>query len=466
MVLVSARGAPIIAWGAPISERGPRSKRRTALAPYLRVRQRLRLARTPNLATIFAVALLTPASNLAAAAPRLLLDIPTPPEVPAWLGSCAVWCLLLALGLVLYTYAGYPLLCLLLARLRPRPLAKDALWPPAQLPTLTVVIAAYREAGTITDKLATLAAQDYPAERVSVVLCCDGSDDGTPEVAEAAGRRLMPGRLQVLRLLRGGKPAALNAGVAVASGEILVMTDARQRMNPGALQALAHALSDPQVGIVSGELVLGGDAGAGAYWRYEAWIRRNEGRSGSVIGVSGALYAMPRRLWRPLPPETILDDLLTPLWVRQRGLRVAFEPGAQAFDQAAAHGREFLRKARTLSGNYQLLLLAPELLLPWRNPSWLGFVSHKLLRLLVPFALVGLLLATLLALGAGAEPAGPLWAFLLAQLGGYGLALLHLWPPARRSALVRLASTFVVLNAAAVVGLWRVLRTGRNQRWT
>lgn len=379
----------------------------------------------------------------------------------AWL------CLALSLGLVIYTYAGYPLLCHLLARLRPRPLSVDPRWPPAdgELPTVTVVIAAWREAGTIERKLATLAAQDYPADRVTVVLCCDGSDDGTAEVAEAAGRRLVPGRLQVLRLPRGGKPAALNAGVAAATGEILVMTDARQEMSRGALRALVRDLSDPQVGIVGGELVLAGEAGAGAYWRYEAWIRRNEGRGGSVIGVSGALYAMPRRLWRPLPPETILDDLLTPLWVRQRGLRVAFEPEAQAYDQAAAHGREFQRKARTLSGNYQLLLLAPDLLLPWRNPSWLGFVSHKLLRLWVPFALLALLGATALLCARGAQPAGPLWAFLLAQAGGYGLAALHLWPPARRSALVRLASTFVVLNAAAVVGLWRVLRTGRRQRW-
>ena len=202
----------------------------------------------------------------------------------------------------------------------------------------------------------------------------------------------------------------------------------------------------------------------GAYWRYEAWLRRNEGIAGSVIGVSGALYALPRRLWQPLPEETILDDLLTPLWVRRRGLRVAFEPRARAYDRAVAHGREFQRKARTLAGNYQLLLLAPELLWPWSNPSWVGFFSHKLLRLVVPFALVVLLGATagLYLSGGGLALGG----FLLAQAGGYGLAVLHLWPPARRSALVRLASTFVVLNAAAVAGLWRVLRHGRQQRWT
>lgn len=375
-----------------------------------------------------------------------------------------LWVLFWCAGLlIVYTYAGYPLLCAVRARLWPRPLTPRL--DDQNPPMVAVVLAAWREATTIAAKLGTLREQDYPPERLRVVIACDGSDDGTPEAAEAAGAQLMPGRVTVLRLPRGGKPAALNAGVAAAGDvDVLVMTDARQAMSPDAVRALVADLGDPEVGIVGGELVLAGPEGAGAYWRYEAWLRRNEGIAGSVIGVSGALYALPRRLWQPLPEETILDDLLTPLRVRRRGLRVAFEPRARAYDRAVAHGREFQRKARTLAGNYQLLLLAPELLWPWSNPSWGGFFSHKLLRLLVPFALLVLLGATagLYRNGGGLALGG----FLLAQVGGYGLAVLHLWPPARRSALVWLASTFVVLNAAAVAGLWRVLRHGRQQRWT
>lgn len=374
-----------------------------------------------------------------------------------------LWILILSVSFVIYTYLGYPLLCLLLSRLRPRPLRPD---PAAPLRSVTVVIAAYREARTIEKKLGTLAAQDYPAELLDVVLACDGSDDGTAEAAQRAGARLLPGRLRVIELPRGGKPAALNAGVAAARGEVLVLTDARQELNAGALRALLLDLTDPAVGAVSGELVLGGAAGAGAYWRYEAWIRRNEGRSGSVIGVSGALYAMPRALWQDLPAETILDDLLVPMRVRGRGLRVAFEPAAQAFDTAAENAREFARKARTLAGNFQLLGLMPELLSPRANPSFFGFVSHKLCRLLVPYALL-LILGSNAALVFGRERPGPaLLALFVLQLGGYGLALLALVPGTQRLALVRLASTFVVLNAAAVAGLLRVLQHGRRQPWT
>jgi cellulose synthase/poly-beta-1,6-N-acetylglucosamine synthase-like glycosyltransferase len=330
-----------------------------------------------------------------------------------------------------------------------------------------VVIAAFREARTIAAKLRSLAGQSYPRELMDVVVVCDGSDDGTPDLAREAGAEHLPGRVQVIEIPRRGKPSALNRGAALARGDVLVFADARQELNREAIASLLGALSAPDVGVVSGELVLSGAAGAGAYWRYEAWIRRNESRAGSVIGVSGALYAMPRRLFRSLPEETILDDVLVPMRVRMEHptKRVVFERGAQAFDAAQEHGREFARKARTLAGNFQLLLLEPRLLLPWRNPSFLAFVSHKLFRLAVPYAL-GLVLVVSL-LGAWRSFPDPVWTTLvLAQLGGYGLALLHLLPPLRSLAPVKLCSTFVVLNAAAVMGLWRVLRHGRRQPWT
>jgi cellulose synthase/poly-beta-1,6-N-acetylglucosamine synthase-like glycosyltransferase len=329
---------------------------------------------------------------------------------------------------------------------------------------VTVVIAAYREAGTIESKLRTLAGQTYPAGLLDVVLVCDGSDDGTAEVARRAGERLVPGRLRVIEVERGGKPAALNAGAAAARGEVLVLTDARQQMNPEAIEALCRDLYDPEVGAVSGELVLSGGAGAGAYWRYEAWIRRNEGRAGSVIGVSGALYAIRRELFTPLPPETLLDDLLVPMRVRQKGLRVGFQPEARAYDTAAEDAREFSRKARTLAGNFQLLLLMPELLLPGKNPSWFGFVSHKLCRLLVPYALLLVLVSDLFLClsGGGALP----WLLLWGQAGAYGLSAVAGSSVGQRLGLLRLSRTFVVLNAAAVVGLYRVLRHGKQQRWT
>jgi cellulose synthase/poly-beta-1,6-N-acetylglucosamine synthase-like glycosyltransferase len=326
-------------------------------------------------------------------------------------------------------------------------------------PRVTVLIAAFREAATIAKKLESLAGQTYPAELLDVVVACDGSDDGTPDVARAAIARSLPGRAQVLALpQRAGKPSALNAAAAASSGEVLVLTDARQPLSPEAVEALVQDLGDPTMGAVGGELVLGGDAPAGAYWKYEALIRKWEAASGSTVGVSGALYAIRRSLWQPMPAETILDDVLQPMRVRLAGRRVGFEPRAKAFDTAAESKREFQRKVRTLSGNFQLLLIEPRLISPLANPSWFDFVSHKLCRLLVPYAL-------LVALAAAWMLPAP-WSWLIggAQLAGYALALLAL--AGVKLPLGGLAETFVVLNAAAVAGLGRFLRHGRTLPWT
>jgi cellulose synthase/poly-beta-1,6-N-acetylglucosamine synthase-like glycosyltransferase len=366
----------------------------------------------------------------------------------------AFWVLAGCLAFVGFTYAGYPAICLVRARLRARPIARDA----AYRPRVSILIAAFREAKTLSRKLESLAQQSYPAELIEVIVACDGSDDGTPEVAREAGEKFLPGRCKVLALpVRRGKPPALNAASQEAGGEVLVLTDARQPLSLDAVAALVEDLGDPQLGAVGGELVLGGDAPAGAYWKYEALIRKWEGTSGSTVGVSGALYAIRRALWRPMPDETILDDVLQPMRVRLAGKRVAFEPRAKAFDTAAESKREFQRKVRTLSGNFQLLLLEPALLSPLANPSCFDFVAHKLCRLFVPYALVAALPAALLlptpyavVLGGG-----QLFGYSLALFRAFGLAL----------PLSGLAETFVVLNAAAVVGLLRFLRHGRKLPW-
>ncbi|HEY2748342.1 MAG TPA: glycosyltransferase [Polyangia bacterium] len=358
-----------------------------------------------------------------------------------------------SLAFILYTYGGYPIVCWLRARLSPRPIARQPIRP-----RVSVLIAAWREAGTIARKLESLAQQTYPRELVDVVVACDGSDDGTPEAARAAGAAHLPGRLTVLALPeRRGKPPALNAAAAHASGEVLVLTDARQPLSDNAIEALVDDLGDPDVGVAGGELVLGGDAPAGAYWKYEALIRKWEGRAGSTVGVSGALYAIRRALWQPMPDETILDDVLQPMRARLANKRVVFEPAARAFDTAAESKREFQRKVRTLSGNFQLLVLLPGLLSPLDNPSWFDFVSHKLCRLFVPYALVTAFAASFflphpLAVG-----------LVAAQAAGYGLAIAR--AVGIRLPLSGLAETFVVLNAAAVVGLWRFVRYGRKLPW-
>jgi cellulose synthase/poly-beta-1,6-N-acetylglucosamine synthase-like glycosyltransferase len=364
----------------------------------------------------------------------------------------------ISIALILYAYAGYPLLCWIRARLRARPVRRAPFRP-----RVSVLIAAWREAGSIGRKLRSLAAQGYPAELVEVIVVCDGSDDGTPRLALVACPELALSRGERLRVIalpvHGGKAQALNHAAALARGEVLVLTDARQPLAPDALERLVDNLADPEVGVVGGLLELVDETQAGLYWRYEATLRRWEAAAGSTVGVSGALYAMRRELFHPLPSDTVLDDVLVPMRARLAGWRVALEPAARAFDHGAPLGREFARKVRTLSGNLQLLLLEPRLLSPWANPSWFAFVSHKLVRLLVPYAMIAALVSSLtMHTLAGALLFG-------AQLSAYGMALLAWLGHGRGSRLARLCETVVVLNAAAVVGLLRFARHGRRLEW-
>jgi cellulose synthase/poly-beta-1,6-N-acetylglucosamine synthase-like glycosyltransferase len=240
---------------------------------------------------------------------------------------------------------------------------------------------------------------------------------------------LYRGRVDSILLPRGGKASALNAGVEAARHEVLVFADARQTFAGDALRALVAPLADPAIGGVSGELVLdcesGGGAstigeGVGAYWRYEKWLRRHESLVGSTVGSTGAIYALRRELWQPLPAETILDDVLAPMQAVLAGARVIFEASARAFDRVAPIGKsEFDRKTRTLAGNYQLLRLQPRLLVPFVNPVWLQFVSHKLGRLVVPYALCAILVSSAALTGQSVFYA----AAFLGQLAFYGLAM-------------------------------------------
>jgi cellulose synthase/poly-beta-1,6-N-acetylglucosamine synthase-like glycosyltransferase len=189
--------------------------------------------------------------------------------------------------------------------------------------------------------------------------------------------------------------------VARATHAIVVFADARQRFAPDAIARLVRHFRDESIGAVSGELMIDASTstigdGVGAYWRYEKWLRRREAIVGSTLGVTGAIYAMRRDLWQPLPPDTLLDDVLAPLRVVLEGYQVTFDSHAHAFDEAPKDAeQELRRKMRTLAGNFQLLAQEPRLLLPGLNPVWLQFMSHKVARLLVPYALVALLLSSM-----------------------------------------------------------------------
>ena len=295
----------------------------------------------------------------------------------------------LSLSFVFYVYAGYPVLLALLRRFIARPV-KKRYWEP----DVSIVIAAYNERQIIENKLQNCLALDYPRRKLQIIVSLDGSTDGSQFLVWQYAAR---GVELVYSKEHRGKAAALNSAVGRARGEIVVFADARQTFARSAIRELVANFSDERVGAVSGELLLMDNSqeeatsDVGLYWRYEKAIRSLESEIRSVPGATGAIYAVRRHLYRDLPEDTLLDDVLVPLRIVLGGKRAVFDPEAKAYDVVACcPAAEYGRKVRTLAGNYQLLAHAPELLLPWRNPIFFQFVSHKVGRLLVPYALIAL----------------------------------------------------------------------------
>jgi len=339
-------------------------------------------------------------------------------------------------GMLAYIYFGYPIVARVRAALHPRVRVRAPIEP-----AVTVVVVAYNEADRIGARIENLLALDYPRDRLDIVIASDGSTDGTFVEARRHERR---GVVVQPFFRRRGKPAVLNELVPSARGEIVVLADARQAFDPGAVRALVANFADPAVGAVSGELVITtnettGAAGKGTafYWRYEKFIRSTESRGGSTVGATGAIYAIRRALFEPIPEDTILDDVLIPMRVVRKGYGVVFEPRARAYDGAADDARqEFVRKARTIGGTFQLFARERWLLNPFENRLWFETISHKALRLTIPILLLALFGANL---ALAQDPQEPLFRWLMAgQLLFYAAAMsaaaAQSWGPVLRQA--------------------------------
>lgn len=363
---------------------------------------------------------------------------------------------LTSLGILLYTYVGYPALVLLWAKVRPWSARRGNVYEP----TVTVCLAVHNGARYVRSKIRNLQQLDYPREKLQILVFSDGSTDGTASiVADLAGT---DERIRLLTATQHcGKPTALNRLRDAATGEVLLMCDVRQLLAPGTLRALLRELSDPSVGCASGSLIQLGETGAGVYGRYEHAIRGYESRAGSMVGVAGSIYAIRRADMPDLPSRVLLDDMFVPLRVAlSRGKRIVLAEGAEAYDQACDDAHEFPRKVRTLAGNYQLIEMMPSLLIPFVNPVWFQLTSHKWSRLACPWALVALFVSS--ANLAFASAGDPLWrALFFAQVVFYAFAAAG--SAAGRAGSV--ARTFVVLNVAAVVGLWRFVRGTQAVTW-
>jgi cellulose synthase/poly-beta-1,6-N-acetylglucosamine synthase-like glycosyltransferase len=360
------------------------------------------------------------------------------------------WLFWASTALIFYVYAGYPLMLALWARaVRGRqgtpgterdqiagfatagtgaevdPWSDYAVAHDDSAPGVSIIIAIRNEAHRLAARIENLLSLDYTGARQIIVVSDGSTDDPARALAGTAAD------VELICLPPGGKAAALNAGVARARHDILVFADARQTFARDALRQLVAHFDDPAVGAVSGELLLDAEQaadadaddssvaeGVGMYWRYEKALRRMESVVGSTLGATGAIYALRRSLWRPLPADTLLDDVLAPMRAVLAGYKVVFEERAKAFDRASRDAAsESRRKIRTLAGNIQLLWLEPRLLIPFVNPVWLQYVSHKLGRLVVPYALMTLFAASLVL-------ASEHWVYALALVGQSAFYLL------------------------------------------
>lgn len=359
-------------------------------------------------------------------------------------------------GAVLLVWFAYPAFLWALSRLIRSGRGQAV---PAELrhtPRVSVIIASRDSAEAIKRRVRDALRADYPAGSLEVIVARDAAQEYADriDVPEAATRvRIVPGDAP------GGKSCALNAAVRVSSGEILVFADTAQRFEPSAVASLVNALADRRLGAVSGALRIGSDqrvrTPAELYWRFERWLRDSEARVHSTVGVTGAIYAMRRSLWHPLRAGVLCDDLYIPMDLVLRGYRIGFCSAAVAVDERRfAAQQEYARKVRTLTGVLQVCVWLPAVLLPIRNPIWLQFVCHKLLRLLTPYlvavAVIAAALAAVLELAQRTSAGAAL--LLIAALG----VPLILWAlSARARAALAMG---VAMQAAVVRATWHGLR--------
>lgn len=367
----------------------------------------------------------------------------------------AAWWSVGALVVIGYVYVLYPLAIAVIAACRHRSSCR------ADPGSVSVVMVLRNEEDSITRRLGeSCAALNFCGIQGEVVVVSDGSTDKTVELVNA----FPDSRVRLLALPSSlGKAAALTKGVREARYELVVLGDARQSWTAETIHHLIAPLADPEVGAVGGTLRLTSDSGeltgVGLYWRYETWIRSNESRVHSTVGVSGAIAAVRRELFADIPAGTILDDVYWPLRVAMSGRRVVHAEAAIARDRLPRrHRDEFRRKVRTLAGNFQLLNIIPQALIPWRNPIWIQYISHKILRLVVPWALILLFVASAMSALTW------LHVLLFLQLGFYSIGAMGLMLRTQTiGALPSAISAFILLNAAAWVAFW-VWISGRSTR--
>lgn len=380
------------------------------------------------------------------------------------LDLCCVLILALSLGFAAYAYAVYPLLIWILSRTFgsdvPRPMLDED-----QLPSLSLLIAAYNEEAEIRKRIESALEMDYPADKLEIVIASDGSSDGTCDIVrsyESYGVKLFA------YPARRGKSTVLNDAIPALSGNIVMLSDANTYTHASAAQRLASWFQDPSIGVVCGRLVLTdpltGQNVDSIYWKYETFLKKCEGRLGALLGSNGGIYAIRKELFQGIPNDTIVDDFVIPLLARKRtGCRIVYDRDAVATEETPSRlGSEFHRRARIGAGGFQSIGRLSSLLNPKHGWISLTFLSHKIMRWVCPFALITALVSNALLIR------HDLFAYLFAsQIAFYAISLLAAWLPSKPRILryPRITTMFTMMNAALLVGFARWLRSGQNAAW-
>jgi cellulose synthase/poly-beta-1,6-N-acetylglucosamine synthase-like glycosyltransferase len=369
-----------------------------------------------------------------------------------------------ALLIVAYVYVGYPLTLWVLARLRRREVRQAEAVPP-----VTLIISAYNEARSIQRKLENALALDYPSNRLQIVVVSDASTDRTDEIVE---KFTMHGVTLLRMPSRGGKTTGLNAAVRIAGGDIVVFSDANILYQRDAIRCLVQNFTDPSVGCVTGDSrYVSADHGAAhvqenTYWGYERFIRSLESEIGSMVGGDGAIFAIRRSLYTPLPAEAI-NDLVIPLQIVERGYRAVFERSAIGLEPSAGHfSGEFRRKRRIVNRSWRGVMSVRGVLDPRRVGLFAWQVwSHKVARWLVLPLMVAGAAACFVASPLGIGYRLVTWGFV----ASLGAAVLGAVLPERAGGVARVPHAiyyFYMVNIAATLGIVAALAGRVEVTWT
>ena len=353
----------------------------------------------------------------------------------------------------------------LLAKLRTSVMQQGNYSLTSEKTSISILIAAHNEAENIKNRINNLLATDCCHYQWEIIVVSDGSDDNTAKIAQS----IKHPNLKVIELTqRQGKAACINIAANSAESEILIFTDARQSFASDAIYQLTLPFADPDIVGVGGELHIappeeqGTLSGLSSYWKLECRLRRDESQFWSTTGCSGAIYAILADSFKPIPEDTILDDVVIPMQATRDGGRVLFNRAARAFDpQPMNSSREKLRKTRTLAGNFQLLFHYNRWLLPWGHPQWWQLISHKHLRILAPALMLLCAISNAALLGTHMI----YYVLGAAQVTIYVLAALGLYTPLSKFRPFSMAASFMFLNAMSIAGFFYFLSSYKRKGW-